>query len=297
MDRALAWILIPLLWFLGIPYAHAADGADPCYQDPNSAICLIGGGNGFGGAGQGGHPGTPGGGGGSTGSRVNLPTTVKVYGYSPSCTGNTREVADVCGAALNSCQPAGQGLVRYWVWVAEVNTATGKILDPPGWVMQPTTVCLGPDSPGLPAKAAIGGILARDFKDLVVVKGVAHVDPEGSTLVNFDNGFWTDAKTYVLAPVQILGHAVVVTAKPERFDWYFGDGGTAMGAGPGRHGTTEVEHTYTHKGMVRPYVVITWSGTYTVDGGAALDVIGTATTTGDGTPLQVKEAKAQLVSR
>jgi hypothetical protein len=58
-----------------------------------------------------------------------------------------------------------------------------------------------------------------------------------------------------------------------------------------------VEHTYTHKGVVRPYVVITWSGTYTVDGGAALDVIGTATTTGDGTPLQVKEAKAQLVSR
>ncbi|MCW2672243.1 MAG: hypothetical protein JWP14_832 [Frankiales bacterium] len=262
----------------------------------NEVNCQGAGDDAFNAGGQGSTP-PRSGGGGSTGSRVNLPTTVKVYGYSPSCTGNTREVADVCGAALNSCQPAGQGLVRYWVWVAEVNTATGKILDPPGWVMQPTTVCLGPDSPGLPAKAAIGGILARDFKDLVVVKGVAHVDPEGSTLVNFDNGFWTDAKTYVLAPVQILGHAVVVTAKPEKFDWYFGDGGTAMGAGPGRHGTTEVEHTYTHKGMVRPYVVITWSGTYTVDGGAALDVIGTATTTGDGTPLQVKEAKAQLVSR
>jgi hypothetical protein len=206
-------------------------------------------------------------------------------------------VADVCGAALNSCQPAGQGLVRYWVWVAEVNTATGQILDPPGWVLQAATLCLGPDNPGLPAKAAIGGILARDFKDLVVVKGVAHVDPEGSTLVNFDNGFWTDAKTYTLAPVQILGHTVVVTATPERFDWYFGDGTKAMDAGRGRHGTTEVEHTYTDKGVVRPYVVITWSGTYTVDGGAPLDVIGTATTTGDGTPLQVKEAKAQLVSR
>lgn len=237
------------------------------------------------------------GGGGSTGAQVDLPKTVKIYAYAPTCTGNTREVADVCGAALNSCQPAGQGLVRYWVWVAEVNTATGQILDPPGWVLQAATLCLGPDNPGLPAKAAIGGILARDFKDLVVVKGVAHVDPEGSTLVNFDNGFWTDAKTYTLAPVQILGHTVVVTATPERFDWYFGDGTKAMDAGRGRHGTTEVEHTYTDKGVVRPYVVITWSGTYTVDGGAPLDVIGTATTTGDGTPLQVKEAKAQLVSR
>jgi hypothetical protein len=115
--------------------------------------------------------------------------------------------------------------------------------------------------------------------------------------VNFDNGFWTEARTYALPAVQILGHRVVVTAKPEHFDWYFGDGASAMDAGPGRQGTTDVEHTYTDKGLVKPYVVITWSGTYTVDGGAPLDVFGTATTTGDGTPLQVKEAHAELVSR
>jgi hypothetical protein len=228
---------------------------------------------------------------------VGLPSTYKVYAYAPACTGNTRtETGGVCGAALNTCQPAGTGLVSYWVWVAEVDRATGEVLDPPGWVLQPTTVCLGPDSPGLPAKAAIAGILARDFKDLIVVKGVAHVDPHGSTLVNFENGFWTDARTYSLAPVQLLGHRVVVTARPERFDWYFGDGTSALDAGPGRSGTTDVAHTYADKGIVNPYVVITWSGTFTVDGGAPLDVIGTATTTGDGTPLQVKEARAQLVS-
>jgi hypothetical protein len=212
--------------------------------------------------------------------------------------GNSRADADaLCGAAVDTCLPLQQGFVRYWVWVAEVDTATGKVLDPPGWVLQPDTVCLGPDKAGLPARAAIGGTLARDFKDLVVVKGVAHVDPHGSTLVNFDNGFWTEARTYALPAVQILGHRVVVTAKPEHFDWYFGDGASAMDAGPGRQGTTDVEHTYTDKGLVKPYVVITWSGTYTVDGGAPLDVFGTATTTGDGTPLQVKEAHAELVSR
>ncbi|MCU1623815.1 MAG: hypothetical protein JWL79_2660 [Frankiales bacterium] len=259
-------------------------------------MCGYGADNGFVfGSGNGG-PGSPGGG-GSTGAAVGLSGTYTVHEYAPTCTGNTRLDANkTCGGAMQTCQPAGQGFVRYWIWAVTVDGRTGKVLDPPGWVQQPGTVCFGPAQQGVPAVAAIGGILVRDFKDLVVVKGVAHVDPHGSTLVNFDNGFWTDAKTYVLAPVQILGHTVVVTAMPERFDWYFGDGAAAMDSGPGRHGATDVAHTYTDKGTVNPYVVITWSGTFTVDGGAALDVIGTATTTGDGTPLQVKEAKAQLVS-
>ncbi|MCU1599437.1 MAG: hypothetical protein JWO22_146 [Frankiales bacterium] len=226
-----------------------------------------------------------------------MPSTYQISDYAPACTGNTRTDADVlCGAAVNTCQPTGKGFIRYWVWTATVDRASGKVLDPPGWVLQPDAVCFGPTQQGIPAKAAIGGILASDFKDLVVLKGVAHVDPKDSTLVNFENGFWTDAKTYTLTPVQILGHTVVVTAKPEHFDWYFGDGGQLLDGGRGREGETDVSHTYEEKGTVRPYVVITWSGTFTVDGGAAIDVIGTATTTGDGTPLQVKEAHAQLVS-
>ena len=268
-----------------------------CDLYPTDASCVhvTGAGSGYGVGGGGGGAGNPGDS-GSDAQAVGLPRTVRIYSYSPTCTGNTRTRTEVCGPALNTCQPTGQGDIRFWVWVAEVDTTTGLVLDPPGWVLQPATVCLGPDKPGLPITAAVGGIVARDFKDLVVVKGVAHVDPHGSTLVNFDNGFWTDAKTYVLPPVQILGHQVVVTARPERFDWYFGDGAVAMNAGPGRQGTTDVEHSYNDKGFVKPYVVITWSGTFTVDGGAPLDVIGTATTTGDGTPLQVKEAHAELVS-
>ncbi|MDX6218157.1 MAG: hypothetical protein QOG99_3741 [Frankiales bacterium] len=295
-------LLVALLLLVGVSTSFGAS-ADPapgtpeyCKLHPQAQVCGYGADNGFVfGSGNGG-PGSPGGG-GSTGAAVGLADTYTVHEYAPTCTGNTRLDANKsCGGAMQTCQPAGQGLVRYWIWEAKVDRRTGKVLDPPGWVQQPGTVCFGPAQQGVPAAAAIGGILVRDFKDLVVVKGVAHVDPHGSTLVNFDNGFWTDAKTYVLAPVQILGHTVVVTAKPERFDWYFGDGAVAMDAGPGRQGATDVAHTYTDKGTVNPYVVITWSGTFTVDGGAALDVIGTATTTGDGTPLQVKEAKAQLVS-
>jgi hypothetical protein len=267
--------------------------ADPCKN--SRTVCATGDGEVFTAGGSAPSPGHT----GATGQGaqpVGVSGTYKVYGYAPTCSGNRRGDADVCGAALNSCQPTDAGLVRYWVWVADVDRATGKIVDPPGWVQQSQTACFGPAQQGIPVKAAIGGMLASEFQKLVVLKGVAHVDPHGSTLVNFENGFWTEAKTYVLAPVQILGHTVVVTAKPERYDWYFGDGTAAIDAGPGRQGETGVAHTYEDTGVVRPYVVITWSGRFTVDGGAPLDVIGTATTTGDGTPLRVKEAHAQLVS-
>ena len=290
--------LIASLVVTAVCSGHVPASADdlPCNTD-HVGVCGGGDDGGFVGVGAGARPGVPGQT-GSNGQAVGLAKTVKIYAYSPTCTGNDREHAEVtCGAALDSCQPTGRGFVRFWVWVAEVDTTTGRVLDPPGWVLEPDTVCFGPDKAGVPAKAAIAGILARDFKDLVVVKGVAHVDPHGSTLVNFENGFWTDAKTYALPAVRILGHRVVVTAKPEHFDWYFGDGVSAMDAGAGRRGTTDVAHTYTDKGLVKPYVVITWSGTYTVDGGGPLDVFGTATTKGDGTPLQVKEAHAELVSR
>ena len=295
--RRLVLTLLVAIGLLPSMTAEAESIDSFCQKHPQAPQCLQvsgnGGGGGFEVGGQVGAAGTPGGG---TGQAVGLASTYKVYAYAPTCTGNTRlDPGTPCGAALNTCQPANQGLVAYWVWVADVNRATREVV-PPGWVLQPGSVCFGPDKAGLPAASAIAGILARDFQDLVVMKGVAHVDPHDETLVNFENGFWTDAKAYALPAVQLLGHRVVVTAKPEQFDWYFGDGATALNAGPGSRGTTDVAHTYTAKGLVKPYLVITWSGTFTVDGGAPLDVIGTATTTGDGTPLQVKEARAQLVS-
>jgi hypothetical protein len=200
----------------------------------------------------------------------------------------------VCGAAYSCPKP---GDIQYWVWEATVDRATGRVIDPPGWVLQGRPVCLGPEDAGVPATAAIGGILSRDLQDLVVLKGVAHVDPNGRTLVNYETGFWTEAKRYVLPAITLLGHRVVVTATPESYDWYFGDGAKALDAGPGRQGALDVSHTYDGAADVRPNVVITWSGTYTVDGAGPYPVIGTAVTTGPGTPLEVREAKAQLVSR
>ena len=48
---------------------------------------------------------------------------------------------------------------------------------------------------------------------------------------------------------------------------------------------------------MQPFVRITWSGTFTVEGvPGSFDITGTATTDGTPVPLQVRAAKAQLVN-
>ena len=236
-------------------------------------------------------------GGGTQGQAVDLPDRYSVYDYAPACTGNDRLNAELlCEAAVTACAASGQGYINYWRWQATVLRATREVLSPPGWVKLDGSVCLGPQADGVPLLAAIAGVVAGDFQELVVLKGAAISDPRGTTLVNYETGFHTDAKTYVLEPVTILGHRVVLTARPERYDWHFGDGTVLEDGGPGAPGTLQVSHTYAKTATVAPYVVVTWSGTFSVDGGPQQPVVGTAVTTGPGTPLQVREARSQLVS-
>jgi hypothetical protein len=177
------------------------------------------------------------------------PLTEVIYEYAPTCTNNTRLDGDtLCGAAVSGCQPVGTGLISYWRWSVPVYVATGKIVPPNDWMRLPGSVCLGPDKVGLPSIAAITGIVNRDFKDLVVLKGAARVKPSGTTLVNYATEFSTPAGKYVLPAVTILGRRVVVTASPERYDWHFGDGTEALDAGSGQD--RPVLHTYEKPGSV-----------------------------------------------
>lgn len=59
----------------------------------------------------------------------------------------------------------------------------------------------------------------------------------------------------------------------------------------------KVSHTYRRTGALSGTLTVTWTGTFTIDGGAARDVFGTAETTSLPTPLQVKQARAELVTR
>ncbi len=144
----------------------------------------------------------------------------------------------------------------------------------------------------------IRATIEREFKRLVVLKGVATPQPAGKTLVNFDTAFYTGAAAYQLPPITIVGSTVRVRATPARYDWHFGDGTQLTDGGPGAKDTEQVTHRYTGTGRVGPYVVVTWSGTYKVDGDPTVQQVnGQAVTTGNPAALQVETAPSELVAR
>jgi hypothetical protein len=206
--------------------------------------------------------------------------------YAPTCTGNSAADSGVlCGAAVETCPDEGE--VRFWKWQRTYN----QIRDEWGPWQLVDTVCLGPDEPAIDPAVAIPAIVQRDFKRVVVVKGSADVSPKPDTLVNVATRFRTDAPASYDIPMSILGQSVVITAKAEKYVWHFGDGMTATSYEVDGY----VEHTYRQAVSRQAHVVITWSGSFTVNGGASQQIAGTATTTGDPVEVVVREARSELV--
>ena len=210
----------------------------------------------------------------------------------PTCSGNVVDGEDaLCTAALETCEEVGD--LRTWVYRREVDTRI-PASNPP-WQRQsdPPFVCVGPDDPVLDPTVAIAAIVQRDFQRVVVLKGGVEVSPAPDTLVNIPTRFSTDAPASYDIPLTLLGQSVTITATAQRWTWHFGDGTSASTTASGTDG--RVEHTYRTAASVGAHVVIEWSGTYRIGGGAQLPITGTATTVGDPAPLEVKQARSELV--
>ena len=119
------------------------------------------------------------------------------------------------------------------------------------------------------------------------------MSPAPDTLVRIPTVFTTSAPASYDIPLTLLGRSVVITATAATYTWHFGDGTSASTSSPGTQG--RVEHVYTESAPRSAYVVIEWTGTFTVDGGPAQQVNGTATTTGDPVAIEVKQARTELV--
>ena len=299
MRRLASWVFVGEIFVLSAwstPTIAFAAGPPDCYDTPDLPVCSTAVGDTFQVAGQ-----QPLGRTADPAHRQPVTASQPAADYyrrelTPACTGNSRvDGGTLCGLAVNTCpQP---GFVRFWIYEAKFSGTTNQIIGDWYQVTNPTTICLGPGAPGVPKPVVIAAQIERDFKRLVVLQGLARVQPAGTTLVNFDTAFYTEAGAYDLPPITILGSRVQVRATPVSYDWFFGDGAQANNAGPGARGTTQVSHRYAGTGPVGPNVVITWAGSYTVDGGAAQQVVGTAQTTGPPTALQVAQARSELVSR
>jgi hypothetical protein len=289
MSSRLNYFLLALV-FLATSAASPASATDHCLKK-DKTLCTDAGHGGFG-VGQI-HEDSDGNGvsvGGSVTSPGRpKPTTLVEKQYVPTCTGNAAEDGGVlCNAAVQTCPVEGE--VRFWVYTRVVTIATGAAT-PWTRVTDPPSVCLGPNEPALDPLVAIPALVQRDFQRVVVLKGVAEVSPQPDTLVNIPTVFTTSTPRNYDIPLSLLGQSVVITATAERYTWHFGDGASLSTSEPGGR----VEYEYSKAGARQAYVVIEWSGAFRVNGGAAQPIAGRATTTGEPTDVQVKQARTELV--
>lgn len=205
----------------------------------------------------------------------------------------------MCNAAALSCPIPDN--TAFWVFIRKRNTVTG-LTGPWVRVLEPPRRCIGPGDPAavaaVPIEVLIAGILTRGFANLPLPKAeVAVRPPGGETLMNIETRLFTTTGSQPLPTQVILGRTVTVTAGAQRYDWHLGDGSELPNAGPGSE-SAPIEHAYTAAGQVRPYVSVTWGGSFTIAGDArTFPIDGTATTDGPPAEIAVRVARSELVAR
>lgn len=110
--------------------------------------------------------------------------------------------------------------------------------------------------------------------------------------------FYTDSPTTQTFTVDIRGFTVVINAVAQRYTWHTGDPRTpaVTSTEPGHpYPAQTIEHPY-RSGTYTAYLTVTWGATFTVDGGAPADVVGTTTTDGPPVTFDVLQAHAVLTN-
>lgn len=142
---------------------------------------------------------------------------------------------------------------------------------------------------------------ASDLQRLPIDPGGLVMQPNrGNVLINIDTVAYTEARTQVF-DTAVFGIPVRVSVWPVEYSWDWGDGTVFSTQDPGApwpHYT--VGHTYwttTAEGETRTITVTTsWAGEFSVAGGPALPVDGTAVTTASGPAFEVISARVSLTS-
>jgi hypothetical protein len=214
----------------------------------------------------------------------------------PACLGNDRGDDALCMAAL-TCPSDDQ--TRFWVW----HRVTRIVVEPPSrvegeWNREPGSFCLGPDDPGIPTIGRVIAQVRTDFQRLPLPRFTVRTDPAPETLVNIPTAFSAGTSAPATFTPTILGTRVTITAKPTRWDWSFGDGGTMTTSVPGTPRRPDVAHTYARAGDVSTSVQVTWTGTFTIEGSDEVFTIASpAVVTGPPTTVQVRQARTELVAQ
>jgi hypothetical protein len=140
------------------------------------------------------------------------------------------------------------------------------------------------------------GEVFRYFQTLPLPRLDTQQQPPGNALVGLPVVFHTDGPTTQTFTVDIRGFTVDIVATASGFTWHTGDGTDLTSTGPGApYPDHSVSHDY-RSGTYTASLTTTWSGTFSVDGGASADVPGTTTTDGPPVTFDVLEARPVLTN-
>jgi hypothetical protein len=136
----------------------------------------------------------------------------------------------------------------------------------------------------------------RYFQTLPLPDLPTQQQPPGNALAGLPVVFYTDGPTTQTFTVDIRGFTVDIVATASAFTWDTGDGTVLQTTDPG---APYPDHTISHdyrSGTYTASLTTTWSGTFSVDGGATADVPGTTTTNGPPATFTVLQASPVLTN-
>ena len=145
-------------------------------------------------------------------------------------------------------------------------------------------------------------MIQRAFRDVAFARPLVGIQPVGNqTLVNLETFYkvrWPRAGVGPgeVATVMLLGRRVRIRPSVRSFTYVFGDGsraGPTADAG-GVYPAGRIRHTYLSAGSVPVVVRASYTGDFSVDGGAWEPVDDSVTITGPTTGLRVREATNRL---
>lgn len=140
-------------------------------------------------------------------------------------------------------------------------------------------------------------VTLEDFASMPVQPLVASAGPpEGWLPVNMVNVLYAESETQTM-DMTLLGTPVQVRAIPVSYHWDLGDGNTITTLDPGApYPSEQVSATYTQEGWYDVTLTTTFSGQFSVAGGAWQDIEGTIEVASEPIAIFSKSLESRLVN-
>lgn len=153
-----------------------------------------------------------------------------------------------------------------------------------------------PNAPAAPPVVTPGSV-QQQMASLPIPASALRSQLNGFSLRNANTNIYADGSSHTLNTT-ILGQSVTITVTPVRYDFGYGDGTsktTSTPGGPlkddGFETPTTTGHVYKETGKYSITLTTHYAGTFSVNGGPAQTIPGTATVDSTPMPLQIWRTK------